>query len=273
MRPTPYVTSLRVYEPVSSFQPVDQLRWEAIPMTARTGHDEQVRSLRRTILTQAPTLQVDGAHILEYEGKKYVAPWSTATRCWAALESFKDLFPSSVGKLFVSAQVEEAIQISMEREALDEKVPHIITENWVIPPRWFSLFAADERIRGQVEEGAYCVMRTTIENAKSRCMFTHQAVVDSFGTGPIEEEIADLLEWLNMFHPESIVECDYGGLADYLEAALIANGEAGLEADTSIEDIHLSLSGLSKGDGQLAGEGYERLTSRWRRVAAFESAQ
>jgi hypothetical protein len=34
-------------------------------------------------------------------------------------------------------------------------------------------------------------------------------------------------EWLSMFHAESIVECDYGGLADYLEQALIANATRG----------------------------------------------
>ena len=54
--------------------------------------------------------------------------------------------------------------------------------------------------------------------------------------------------------------------------SLIAEGEQGLEADTSIEDIQLSLAGLSQGDGTRAGTGYERLISRWRRVAAYEQA-
>ena len=34
MRPTPYVASLRVYEPLSAFEPADQLRWDAIPLTS-----------------------------------------------------------------------------------------------------------------------------------------------------------------------------------------------------------------------------------------------
>jgi len=34
----------------------------------------------------------------------------------------------------------------------------------------------------------------------------------------------------------------------------------------------LSLSGLAAGDGEKAGEGYERLVSRWRKVAAMEQA-
>ena len=82
-------------------------------------------------------------------------------------------------------------------------------------------------------------MRTSITNAKNRCIFTHESVVSAFGNGPIDEEIADLLEWMTLFHPESIVEVDYGGLAGYLEQILISDGESGLEADTSIEDIQL----------------------------------
>ena len=30
MRPTPYVASLRIYEPLSAFEAADRLRWDAI---------------------------------------------------------------------------------------------------------------------------------------------------------------------------------------------------------------------------------------------------
>jgi len=115
-------------------------------------------------------------------------------------------------------------------------------------------------------------MRTDISNAKKRCISSHQIVKKAFGPGPVEGEIADLLNWLNIFHPESILECDYGGLALYLEKSLMDSGETGLESDTSIEDVTLSLQGLSNGDGVLAGQGYEALVRRWRKVAALEQA-
>jgi hypothetical protein len=155
---------------------------------------------------------------------------------------------------------------------VEDKVPHILTENWMIPPRWFSLFTTEERTRGRTSDGPFAIHRTVISKAKERCMFTHQAVVAAFGNGPVEGEIADLLEWMDMFHAESIVELDYGGLAGYLEKLLIEDGLPGLEADTSIEDLHLSLAGLASGDGARAGEGYQRLMNRWRRVAALEQA-
>ena len=270
MRPTPYVASLRVYEPIDAFEPAEQLRWQAIPITASTGYDEQIRALRRLISSEPPALTADGAHILEFEEKRYVAPWSTAARSWAALETFKDSMPPNVARFFVPSNVEEAILINSEN--VEDKVPHILTETWLIPPRWFSLFEPTERIRGHNQDGAFTVLRTSISNAKKRCMFTHQSVVGAFGNGPIEEEIADLLEWLNMFHSQSLVELDYGGLANYVEQVLKEDGLEGLEGDTSVEDIQLSLNGLATGDGAQAGLGYERLVTRWRRVSALEQA-
>ena len=68
MRPTPYVASLRVYEPLSAFDPVNQLRWSAIPLTSQTGREEQHRALRRIIITEPPALRSDGAHILVHDG-------------------------------------------------------------------------------------------------------------------------------------------------------------------------------------------------------------
>ena len=178
--------------------------------------------------------------------------------------------PPNVARFFVPSNVEEAILINSEN--VEDKVPHILTETWLIPPRWFSLFEPTERIRGHNQDGAFTVLRTSISNAKKRCMFTHQSVVGAFGNGPIEEEIADLLEWLNMFHSQSLVELDYGGLANYVEQVLKEDGLEGLEGDTSVEDIQLSLNGLATGDGAQAGLGYERLVTRWRRVSALEQA-
>ena len=270
MLPTPYVASLRVYEPLDSFEPADQLRWNQILVTSPTGWDEQNRALKRAILIESPSLKADGAHILEHENKKYVAPWSTAARCWSALEDFKSSLPASVFEFFLPQSAEDAININSD--VIEDKVSHIITSTWNIPPRWFALFEPSDRLRGENSNGVFTILRTSIANAKQRYTFAHESVKNAFGEGPIEGEIADLLAWLEIFDPQSIVECDYGGLANYLNKSLIENGEPGLNADTSIEDVNRSLAGLAVGDGALAGQGYERLVRRWRRVAAFEQA-
>jgi hypothetical protein len=270
MRPTPYVASLRIYEPIDSFDGKDQLSWSQISIASPTGFDEQKRALARVIKNEPPSTKLDGAHILDHEGKRYVAPWSTAARCWAALNDFKYTLPSDVIKLFVPQTIENSIVSSTE--IMEDKVSHILTSTWNIPPRWFALFSPDERLRGQNEDGLFTILRTAISNAKQRAAFTHETVLGAFGSGPIEGEIADLQSWLKIFDDKSIVELDYGGLANYLNNLLITNGQAGLDADTSIEDVTSSIAGLAAGDGARAGRGYERLVSRWRKVAALESA-
>jgi hypothetical protein len=271
MRPTPYVASLRVYEPIDAFSAVDQLRWNSISLDSHTGREEELRALHRTILSEPPTLKADGAHIIDFNGKRFISPWSTARRCWAALEDFKSSLPSSVIPFFLPDSLTDALSESIE--GLENRVSHIISETWIIPPRWFSLFTPEERLRGNNADGPFTIMRTELSQAKKRCLSTHQVVLKAFGSGPVEEEIVQLINWLNVFHPESIVECDYGGLAKYLEKTLNDQGKPGLDADFSIEDVTISLQGLSNGDGVLAGQGYEALVSRWRKVAVLEQAQ
>jgi hypothetical protein len=270
MHPTPYVASLRVYEPIQSFAPSDQLRWKSITPNALTSKEEQARALVRAIKPELPSLRADGAHILDVDGERFISPWSTAMRCWAALDSFKESLPSSITKLFISPAEEDAL--SIQPDLSEDRVPHILTETWVVPPRWFALFDPSERLRGSGSQGPFTVLRTEISRAKARCESAHQAVVSAFGNGAIEREIAALLAWLNVFHPASKVELDYGGLALYLDRSLRESGGEGIEADTSVEDVALSLQGLASGDGALAGQGYERLVSRWRRVGAYEQA-
>ena len=270
MNRTPYVASLRVYEPFELFNSIDQMRWTQLSFNSPTVYNEQIRALERSIIENPLNLEPDGAHILDLGGKMYVAPWSTAVRCRAALEHFKYTLPNSVVKFFIAQTIEESLNSTIN--IIGDKVAHILTSNWSIPPRWFALFSPNERLRGINEDGHFTILRTAISNAKRRCTLTHQAVLGAFGEGVVEGEVAELLAWLEMFDGRSIVELDYGGLATYLNDQLVNSGELGLEADSSVEDVATSIAGLASGDGALASEGYEKLVSRWRRVSALESA-
>ena len=270
MKPTPYVASLRIYEPLSAFEPADRLRWQDIDANKDSRREEQELALRRLVFPEPPAVRPDGAHVLDINGLRYVSPWSTATRCWAALDDFKESLPSSITPFFIPPSLEEVITTGVD--LLEDRVPHIITETWVIPPRWFSLFIPEERIRGEDEDGAYSFARTTMSKARERAEKSHEIVLGAFGQGSVEQEIENLLDWLELFHPESIVELDYGGLASYLDAALRVQGLDGINDDSSIEDVAHSLAGLAAGNGAIAGQGYERLVLRWRSVQALESA-
>jgi len=270
VRPTPYVASLRIYEPLSAFEPVDRIRWQNIDASIDTKKEEQALALRRLVFPEPPAVRPDGAHVLDINGVRYVSPWSTATRCWAALDDFKDSLPSSITPFFIPPALEEVITTGVD--LLEDRVPHIITETWVVPPRWFSLFTPDERVRGEDTDGLFSFARTTMSKACYRAEKSHEIVLGAFGQGQVEQDIENMLDWLELFHPESLVELDYGGLASYLDASLRDKGLDGISDDTSIEDVADSLAGLASGDGSVAGQGYERLVSRWRSVQGYESA-
>ena len=166
MRPTPQVASLRVYEPVTAFKPDDQARWNQIAVTSPTGWDEQKKALRRTIVTEPPALKPDGAHVLEHDGKRYIAPWSTAARCWAALDDFKSSLPATLSKFFLPKKIEDAINVNSG--LVEDKVSHIITATWSIPPRWFALFEPSDRLRGTNDDGAYTCLLYTSPSPRDR---------------------------------------------------------------------------------------------------------
>lgn len=270
MSSTPYVASLRIFEPISAFPAADRLRWESLSAERDTREEEQALALRRLVLPESPALRPDGVHILDIDGSRFISPWSTAARCWSALDQFKESLPSTVTPFFIPPALEEVITSGME--SVEDRVPHIITETWMVPPRWLALFIPEERERGYRNGVAFSIARTTIAKAIERANNSHEIVLASFGEGIVEEEIADLIEWLELFHPLSMVELDYGGLANYLDGTLKSEGLAGIEDDGSIEDVIFSLAGLASGDGAIAGEGYNRLVSRWRPVQALESA-
>jgi hypothetical protein len=270
MSSTPYVASLRIYEPISAFPPADRLRWEVLSADVDTREEEQALALRRLVTPESPALRPDGVHILDVDGVRYISPWSTATRVWSALDDFKESLPSTVTPFFVPPALEEVITSGME--SMEDRVPHILTETWMVPPRWLALFQPQERERGYRDGIAFSLARTTITKALERAHNSHEIVLGSFGEGVVEQEIEELIEWMELFHPLSMVELDYGGLAHYLDGTLKSEGLAGIEDDGSIEDVIFSLAGLASGDGAIAGEGYQRLVGRWLPVQALESA-
>ena len=270
MRPTPYVATLRVYEPLTSFPPADQLRFQNLNPTTDTRRAEQELALRRTITPEPLNLRADGVHVLDLDYQRFISPWTTAARTWLALDDIKARFPEDIVGLFITPTLEEVITSGMDE--VESRAPYALTETWMIPPRWFTLFQPEDRIRGYIFGEAFSIARAPIALAKDRARHAHQIVLRSFGEGFVANEIAALIEWLEAFHPHSMVELDYGGLAIFMDNLLKASGEVGIEADGSIEDIIFSLSGLAQGDGEIAGQGYERLILRWREVQALQSA-
>ncbi len=270
MNLTPYVASLRIYEPLESFDSETRSLWIQISSNEQTKKRESEVAIKNLILSNRGSYFQEYAHVIDHDGKRFVSPWSIRNRTWVAMRDFMESTPSSILHFFISPELES--ELSSETLA-DSKVPHVISERWMIPPRWFALFRSHERVISVDGPETSCVFRTEITKARERCRETHKIVKDAFGVGSVEFEILELLNWLNFFDENSLVELDFGGLSALLATTLRSTGGEGLCDDTSVEDVLESITGLSQGNGDMASKAYERLLDRWRRIASFEQAQ
>ena len=109
MRPTPYVSSLRIYEPFDSFNLRDQNLWSTEFSNLQTIFEEQNESLRKTIALNYSYSNIDGAHFLEVDNKKYVSPWSSAIRNYNAFDDFSNSLPSGIVNYFIPKVVNNSI--------------------------------------------------------------------------------------------------------------------------------------------------------------------
>ena len=77
LRLTPYVASLRIYEPIDVFPDFQKSTWNELLTDSKSKNIEQFRALKRMVTTEVPVLQNDEVHIIALEGKKYCCPWSS----------------------------------------------------------------------------------------------------------------------------------------------------------------------------------------------------
>ena len=72
-------------------------------------------------------------------------------------------------------------------------------------------------------------------------------------------------QWLEEFHPHSLVELDYGGLVHLLD-------DDSLRADQSVAEVSAAISASREGQYELASVLYQRLRNRWQALESLEAA-
>jgi hypothetical protein len=130
---------------------------------------------------------------------------------------------------------------------------HTRASTWGIPFSWFSLFMEDDR-KDVVESGGriltvrvWAPITEAIERARYAVAHLALAAPDL----DMLDDLAQLTEWLEQFHVQSMVELDYGAVADKVYP------------DESPMDIRLGSECLAEGDMTGAGAAYRRRASRW----------
>jgi hypothetical protein len=130
---------------------------------------------------------------------------------------------------------------------------HTRASTWGIPFSWFSLFAESDH-KDVVESGGRILtvrVWTPITEAMERARYAVANLALAAPDLDMLDDLAQLTEWLELFHVNSMVELDYGAVADKVYP------------DESPMDIRLGIECLAEGDMTGAAAAYRRLASRW----------
>ncbi|WP_373289923.1 hypothetical protein [Saccharopolyspora thermophila] len=288
--PEPFVAYLRVYEPLSSFDPPvrEQLaaaveRGPVDPFDA--GLREQHLWLRSQLAAPprllpgetadgaAPdigdVLVLDPAEVPTAEAATVgpaplVCPLDLRGRSAAALVGFLGNAEIPLRSAVLPVPVETArVRASAVISQLAGGAVHVLSSTWTVPLPWFVLVDPVERCVVSEPGRRRVCWRVAMADARRRVARAHAIGRQSIGEEGPTRILRETGRWLERFHPHSAVELDYGGLVQLMS-------DSDLDADTSAEDVHAIVDAMEQDDAEEVGLRYEALRDFWSEFAARE---
>ena len=287
-----YAAYLRVYEPVSAFREPDRSRWTAYadsparPRRRDSLAAERAEALRRAIATPqvaVPEQESEHAYVRRADGITYVCPWQTRLRCLLAHDRMPPATGAPPGAVPSGDGDQATAAPARPDDALSARL-HILASVWTVPLTWFVPFGPAERWlslgagQGRASVAAASpatralVYATPMPQARRRIARGLAALRHlPAGSDAVLEpsravgDLAKVGRWLEEFHPDSLVELDYGGLVHLVS-------DDALCADQSAAEIRAAIDGAVREECELAVAMYTRARNRWRAFAEFERA-
>jgi hypothetical protein len=246
----------------------DREAWTSRPEEDDAGEHETVR--RWLISSSLPgqplaAQETEGAFIRRIDGEVFVCPWRTRLRMLAGLVAFRGSIPDEVAEAFIPE--EESRQAARELAELEETDPdvrsHIVHANWHVPLRWFSAFDDSQRILTEDRKGLRIRYEAPLAEARTRLARAVDILENSWIDDGIVGSIKELLEWLDGFPEDGLLELDYASVAATFR-------DEDLVDDHSAAEVWACLEALETGDVVKAGRVFGQLTERWTEVRARE---
>lgn len=264
---------LRVYEPLSAFDRESQAYWRRYVQDGRALSPDDGPARQRTAVIEAlgpswsrlPELGEE-AYVLHSDRAVLVCPWNLRVRVAEAALEARDGVPRVLADAFVPpalAGLAQAVVSDWNAGQNGSPRLHERVSPWTVPARWFALFDSCER---EVTVGSgrrRLRYRTPISNARRRAHRAWAVLRRTVGNEPVTEAVEECARWLEEFHSGSVVELDYGGLAQVLP-------EETLVTDDSADLVARALDALRRDDAEAATSAYEQLAERWRAIGCLQ---
>lgn len=194
---------------------------------------------------------------VEWKGRRMVCPRNLRLRVLESTVAFANAFRGMGAGLIPEAAAQAADhELKAYHRSNPEHRSHILTSAWHVPVRWFVAFDPSEKEVYESDFGPSVRFRTDIAQARERIRDAY-GVLSKLGVfaGPAEE-LNQVLDWLEPFPEESMVELDYGDVATLFDPNELV-------FDDSCDQVQESVEALATGDMMRAGECYGRVVTRW----------
>jgi hypothetical protein len=283
----PFSSALRIYEPLAAF-PADQqavLRAAAAHKASRAAVEnaELLASLGRITRPGGdpfPTGRTDLVRVVEAPGRTrpsgtgtpdaasaaegpegaaagglLYCPSQLVLRAGLAANALMEGIHGPLAALLIPEEQRERHQERIDEAQAHAGLGRVHTRasTWGIPFSWFCLFQESDPTDVVESEGHIVTVRirATIREALERVRYSVAHLALAAPDLDMLEDLTQLTEWIELFHRDSVVELDYGAVADKVYP------------DDSPLDVRLGIECLAEGDMTGAAAAYRRLASRW----------
>ena len=263
--PFPYVSYLRVYEPLESFSDAQQLamieqRDRDREVTEALEQEQSRQRILRPVSDPFPHHETDLVRVTHFPGldgttSPYYCPNQLAVRATLAAESLDQSLRGPLIDVLVPEIAREAHQARLDPDTFADSVARLHTRSatWGVPFAWFALIHEDDLTEVVEDGGRVLTVRVTARIGD--CVDRARRSVAQLAVGAPEmdllDELTEIVEWLEIFRRDGVVEVDYGPVADRVFP------------DDSPSDVRLGIESLAEADMVGAAASYRRLASRW----------
>ncbi len=262
-----YQSELRIYQPLAAFPDAVQARIQRTRRHSRVAVETEARhrAMRRLLrdstdpfphgqdLVRVLRVPAEGSAVSEY-----FCPDEMALRCELAAEQLAEAMRPQVFEAVVprAARQANADRLAERLDFLDGEELHQVhtrTAVWGVPAGWFALLGEEDRVSVLGDPAAPETVRITVPLELALERARHAAVVLSLHAPEMDllHDLTLLVSWLEAFHPDSMVELDYGGLARLVWP------------DDSPFDVRTAIEALEEGDTEAALVANHRMVRRW----------
>ncbi len=194
---------------------------------------------------------------VEWDGRRLTCPRNLRLRVLESTVAFANTYRGMGAGLIPEGSAEAAdAELKAYRRANPEHRSHVLVSAWHVPVRWFVGFDPSDKEVYDGPNGPRLRYRADIEPARRRIANAHRVLVNlGVFAGPAEE-LSHLVDWLQPFSADSMLELDYASVSELFDPQELV-------FDDSCEQIQESVRSLEAGDMLAAGECYGRVVTRW----------